>query len=249
MRKIFTTAVLAVMLFQGFGAGGAWGVSDDEYRELMRTSPELRDADARLNAVWKTVNGKLPNLEHQRLIADQRLWLEVVRDILVDRMIQNGTPVRLAFAAVTRVQADMVEEYLAGGWRANYNVKGVLRAGDGRFSKYKLEVPSRTGRGTIFIHVRASAENDTYFDDAGARVGEECTVVGTLNIGFDSVMHISGINPASAASFPGGIRKAVDDNTTSAGTTVTAGQEPISREERLQNTLEHLKKMSDDLSS
>ncbi len=249
MRKVCATAVLAVMLFQGFGAGGAWGVSDDEYRELMRTSPELREADARLNAVWKTVDGKLPNLEYQLLLYDQRLWLEQVRDILVDRMVQNGTPVRLAFAAVTLVQADTIEEYLAGGWRANYNVKGVLRAADGRFSKYNLEVPRRTGRGTIIIQIRTSAENDKYFDEAGVRVGEECTVVGTLDSGFGAVLHISGINPASAASFPGGIRKAADDNMTTAGTTATAGQEPISREERLQNTLDHLKKMSDDLSS
>lgn len=248
MRKIFATAVLAVMLFQGFGVDGSWGVTDDEYRELMRTSPELRDADARLNAVWKTVNGKLPNLEYQLLVYDQRLWLEQVRDILVDRMVQNGTPVRLAFAAVTRVQADTIEEYLAGGWRANYNVKGVLRAADGRFSKYNLEVPSRTGRGTIIIQIRTSAENDKYFDEAGARVGDECTVVGTLDSGFGAVLHISGINPASAASFPGGIRRAADDNTT-AVTSTTAGSEPISREERLQNTLDHLKKMSDDLSS
>lgn len=229
------------MLLQGVGAGGAWGVTDDEYRELMRTSPELREADARLNAVWKTVNGKLPDPEHQMLVYDQRLWVEQVRDILVDRMIQNGTPVRLAFAAVTRVQADMVEEYISGGWRANYNVKGVLHAGDGGFSKFKLAVPDRTG-GTIFIHVRASAENNKYFDDARARVGDECTVVGTLNIGFDSVMQVSGINPASAASLPDGIQKAVEDKK-------AAGPAPVPREERLRDTLNHLKKMSDDLSS
>lgn len=84
---------LALVLFVALGAGHALGKDvgnfEAHHEAYMASVPAYKEADAELNAAWKTLRGHCSKQEFQKELAEQRNWLKNRLSIL-ERLGRTG---------------------------------------------------------------------------------------------------------------------------------------------------------------
>ena len=94
-------------------AGPARALSDADHAAFSQESPAFVQAEKRLNTVWRQLRKNLSKEEFQRLLEDQRVWINSLRD--EEARAESGAVSRAAaYAAVTERRAAVLEGRLAG---------------------------------------------------------------------------------------------------------------------------------------
>ncbi|MBQ9452305.1 MAG: DUF1311 domain-containing protein [Desulfovibrio sp.] len=86
-------------------ASGAFALSDSEYKALLQSSPEYRQAETELAAAWKHAYQSVKSVEgmaYRELRDNQRDWLATARDEEAQGYIARGMDRGQAYARVTR---------------------------------------------------------------------------------------------------------------------------------------------------
>ena len=102
-RFVLVLAGLAVLTL----AGPAAGLSDAEYREMMK-DPDFAKADRALNEEWSRLlkEGGLSKAGIRVLKADQAQWVRKGRDTQAKILMEGGSTALEAYTAATRLRAD-----------------------------------------------------------------------------------------------------------------------------------------------
>ena len=94
--------------FAVFFAGRAMALSDADHARFNKESSAFAQAEKRLNEVWKQLRKSLSKAEFQRLLEDQRVWINSLRD--EEAKAENGTGGdAAAYATVTERRAAVLE--------------------------------------------------------------------------------------------------------------------------------------------
>lgn len=88
-RALTMAAAIAVVAVMAVPAAA---LSDDEYRKMVASSREFKEADARLNAAWKGMIRIMPKEAAAQALKTQRMWVNSWRDKEVDRLIRDVAP-------------------------------------------------------------------------------------------------------------------------------------------------------------
>lgn len=97
-----------VLLLSLVAFSPAWGLTDEEYRQLLAQSQEFREADEGLRGAWEEAKEKLTPGEFRRLGEVQRAWLREGRDVGAGRRIREGVPKAKAYADATMDQVVLI---------------------------------------------------------------------------------------------------------------------------------------------
>lgn len=101
MRRIILALVMVILI-----AGMAFGLSDKEYKQMMKTSQAFREADRLMNESYKECKDTLPRSEFLKVQKEQREWLKNERDEEAEYFIKDGMTRTEAYANVTEMRAD-----------------------------------------------------------------------------------------------------------------------------------------------
>lgn len=99
--------VLAVILC----AGDCLAISEKDFDELYKSSPELREADQTLNSTWKNVLGSIRQEDKARLLKMQKEWIKTERDVTAREYMDMGYTKACAYAKASRRWARTLEVY------------------------------------------------------------------------------------------------------------------------------------------
>ena len=100
MKRIFSAVLLTLIL-----AGAAFGLSDKEYKQMMKSSKAFREADKFMNDSYKECRQTLPRSEFERIKEEQREWIKSGRDEEAQSFIDDGMKRAEAYAKVTEMRA------------------------------------------------------------------------------------------------------------------------------------------------
>lgn len=101
MRRIILALMMVILI-----AGMAFGLSDKEYKQMMKTSQAFREADKFMNESYKECRDTLPRSEFLAVQKEQREWLKNERDEEAGYFIEDGMTRIEAYAKVTEMRAD-----------------------------------------------------------------------------------------------------------------------------------------------
>ncbi|MCR5563910.1 MAG: hypothetical protein K6F46_11215 [Desulfovibrio sp.] len=94
---------------------GALALSDSDYRALLQSSPEFRQAEAELSAAWKRALQSVKSVEGmawRELRDDQRDWVAATRDEEARACMAGGMRKDHAYAKVTRDRAAYLNSFV-----------------------------------------------------------------------------------------------------------------------------------------
>lgn len=94
-KRIAFLFVLGALLIS---AQPSAALSEPEYQQLVKTSPEFRDADRRLSAFWIEVYGSLEGEYKKEVMAGQREWVKNGRDAAASKYMAQGMDKGRAYA-------------------------------------------------------------------------------------------------------------------------------------------------------
>ena len=100
MKRIFSAVLFMLIL-----AGAAFGLSDTEYKQMMKTSKKFREADKFMTECYKECRQTLPRSEFERVQEEQREWIKSGRDEEAQSFIDDGMKRAEAYAKVTEMRA------------------------------------------------------------------------------------------------------------------------------------------------
>lgn len=86
-------------------------LSEKEFSELSKISPEFKKADSILNETWKKVNANIKSEDKKHLLDLQREWIKTGRDAEAQFYIKMGYTRPCAYAKATRKWAKSLEVY------------------------------------------------------------------------------------------------------------------------------------------
>ena len=67
-----------------------FALSDAEYRQMRSSSPEFKQADRELGAIWKRIMKLAKGADRQNLLEDQRVWVSWGRDESAQAFMDAG---------------------------------------------------------------------------------------------------------------------------------------------------------------
>ena len=133
--------ILLIALFSTPSA--IFALSDTQYKALLDQSPEYRQAEKELNAVWKRLMKELSPAQAQEVRQEQRRWVLEERDGLAKELMdREGLSQAEAYARVTSGRISRLREYLnekpatkgpAGRYEDGAGYLVVQELGGGRF--------------------------------------------------------------------------------------------------------------------
>lgn len=85
-------------------------LTDENYKKLVRVSPDFAEADREMGRVWK----KLPDRAQKKLLPEQRAWTQTTRDREAHQLIRDGVGYAEAYTRVTRHRTRVLHDYLTG---------------------------------------------------------------------------------------------------------------------------------------
>ena len=94
---------------------GALALSDSDYRALLQSSPEFRQAEAELSAAWKRAIRSVKSAEGmawRELRDDQRDGISATRDEEARACMESGMRKDQAYAKVTRDRAAYLNTFV-----------------------------------------------------------------------------------------------------------------------------------------
>ncbi len=127
------SVVLAFLFVFVLGVSSAFALSDEEYRALVASSPEFKEADQNLGSVWKEFYAGLSEKDKKYYKTGQQQWVKKWRDDDAKKLMKNlGVSKAEAYTQVTRRRVNTLrilqhnsklsqEEILAGqSWPDHY---------------------------------------------------------------------------------------------------------------------------------
>ncbi len=113
IRILFISLTIFSIFFITSIHDSSYALSDEEYRQFMSESQEYRDAENRLNGIWKQLMEKLDETGKADLKKSQRNWIQHERDSSAKIISgQRGINLVSAYALVTEQRADVLEQLL-----------------------------------------------------------------------------------------------------------------------------------------
>lgn len=103
MRK---TLPFLAFLFLLCPLSSVFALSDSEYRILLATSQEFRNADQELQRTWNEVYREVKGSYKKKALAGQRQWLKVERDAAAKKFMETGTSKEESYAEAVRNRID-----------------------------------------------------------------------------------------------------------------------------------------------
>ena len=192
MKKAFIISAMALALAFGAAAQAKdYRMTDEKYDRFMKSDTNFRDANDRLNAVWKQIRGRLGKEEFDRLLKEQRAWIRQQGKLAGEI---SGVSEIEAFTIVTQRRIKELDKVLAAsGSRKESRAKkssqvsqaadgqklcgvfGSAYSENGRFLAYELT----NGKTRVFISgfdQKALEQIDGQGIDIGDKVCAEGTV-------------------------------------------------------------------------
>jgi hypothetical protein len=113
MKQFFFSVILITATVAIFSNNNALALSDKEYSELIKASPEFKKADMLLATYWKKLRNWTSGNETKAFIAEQVKWLKNDRDKDASDFMNAGFSKGEAYAraTVTRIRILKVYEY------------------------------------------------------------------------------------------------------------------------------------------
>ena len=115
MKRILSATLLLLIL-----AGAAFGLSDKEYKQMMKTSKAFREADKFMNECYKECKQTLPSSDFKTVQAEQLEWIKSGRDEEAKSFIDDGMKRADAYAKVTEMRAHELHHFCVTYRNANF---------------------------------------------------------------------------------------------------------------------------------
>ncbi|MBQ3456997.1 MAG: DUF1311 domain-containing protein [Synergistaceae bacterium] len=115
MKRILSAAILTLIL-----AGSAFGLSDKEYKQMMKSSKAFREADKFMNECYKECKQTLPRSDFETVAEEQREWIKSGRDEEAQSFIDDGMSRAEAYAKVTNMRAHDLHHFCVTYRNANF---------------------------------------------------------------------------------------------------------------------------------
>ena len=115
MKRILSAAILTLIL-----AGSAFGLSDKEYKQMMKSSKAFREADKFMNECYKECKQTLPSSDFKTVQAEQLEWIKSGRDEEAKSFIDDGMKRADAYAKVTEMRAHELHHFCVTYRNANF---------------------------------------------------------------------------------------------------------------------------------
>ena len=106
MKKKFGVFMAAAMVL--LLAVSAFALSDEEYKEMKKDSPEFAKADKELTQAWNEAKKVLSKKDFAALKKEQLDWIADGRDEKAEELIDDGMEPDEAYAAVTRERTKVI---------------------------------------------------------------------------------------------------------------------------------------------
>ena len=118
MRRIVSAVILTLITL--ILASSAFGLSDKEYTQMMKSSRAFREADKFLNECYKECKQTLPRSEFKRVDEEQREWIKSGRDESAQDFIDDGMTRTEAYTKVTEMRAYDLHHFCVTYRNANF---------------------------------------------------------------------------------------------------------------------------------
>lgn len=105
MKRFISALLLAVLL-----AGPAAALTDKEYLAMKKQDEYFREADKKLNELWREIKSVMPAEKFKALKKDNASWLKAGRDDAAKSFMNDGLDKTSAYTEATRQRIT----YLAG---------------------------------------------------------------------------------------------------------------------------------------
>ncbi len=113
VRTLFISSIIFILFFMYSTQDSSYALTDAEYSQFISESQEYREADRRLNRVWKQLMGSLDESGKAELKKSQRNWIKNERDSGAKLIsAQKGISLASAYALVTEQRVRALEQLL-----------------------------------------------------------------------------------------------------------------------------------------
>ncbi len=193
-RAFFISAMVLVLAFGAPAHAEVYRMTDEKYDRFMKSDTNFRDANDRLNAVWKQIRGRLGKEEFDRLLKEQRAWIRQQGKLAGEI---SGVSEIEAFTIVTQRRIKELDKVLAAsGSRKESRAKkssqvsqaadgqklcgvfGSAYSENGRFLAYELT----NGKTRVFISGFDQKALEQ-IDGQGIEIGDKVCAEGTVRDG------------------------------------------------------------------
>lgn len=99
---------LVILFILGFGIHTAFALSEEEYQDLISSSPEFKEIDGKLGKVWKEVYANLPEKDKNYNQRGQQEWEKKLRDEHAKNFIKQGMSKAEAYTKATQERINML---------------------------------------------------------------------------------------------------------------------------------------------
>lgn len=89
-----------------FFTNTAFALSDAEYLQMKKNSPEYARAEAKLQNLWNGLKNSMPRSAYRLLLDEQREWIRRRRDKAANEYIQRGYSRIEAYTMATNDRTD-----------------------------------------------------------------------------------------------------------------------------------------------
>ena len=195
MKKTFIISAMVLVLAVGAAAHAKdYRMTDEKFDRFMKSDTAFKDANDRLNAVWKQIKGRLGKEEFDRLLKEQRAWIRQQGKLAGEI---SGVSEVEAFTIVTQRRIKELDKVLAasGGRQGAQGQKsapvrqadvgqklcgvfGSAYSENGRFLAYELT----SGKTRVFISGFDQKALDQ-IDGQGIEIGDKVCAEGTVRDG------------------------------------------------------------------
>lgn len=99
---------LVILFILGFGIHTAFALSEEEYQDLISSSPEFKEIDGKLGKVWEEVYANLPEKDKNYNQRGQQEWEKKLRDEHAKNFIKQGMSKAEAYTKATQERINML---------------------------------------------------------------------------------------------------------------------------------------------
>ena len=108
MKKNFLRIITVVVCLSL--PGNAAALSDADYLQMKRDSPEYASAEQNLTRVWKDLKNSMPQDKYYILLQEQRDWIRAERDAFAAGYMRQGYSRVEAYTMATNDRANFLPE-------------------------------------------------------------------------------------------------------------------------------------------
>ena len=186
MKKGIILSTVALLIFALGAAAQAkdYKMTDEKYAQFIKSDIDFKNANDRLNAVWKQIKAKLGKDEFDQILKEQRAWIRQQGKLAGSI---SGVSEVEAFTVVTQRRTKELDKVLAKS-SGNTNIQTPKKADGKKICGVFGEAYSDTGRflayelvsGTNRVFISGFDEKAlNQIDDQGIVSGDKVCATGT----------------------------------------------------------------------